>query len=228
MKLRIPALLIIGFMFIISGLSAQQDEEPLLEIESRPYPSHFIKFSPLALLELPQPSIQIAFEYGLGWPFYLQHELGWVIPSESVWMFDRGNMQNGAKVKTELRYYLEDEKYLHLNNQRAYIAVEGLYKIRNFQSEEWYQMNSGSFSQWLSMSELKHQIAFHFKIGKSVNLAKSRNVYADSWFGLGLRQYFSTFHYDTKDLAGTPDFLSEPYNYILPSLTMGFKIGFGF
>ena len=228
MKSGIPVLFLFVIMLNTSLLTAQEDEDPLREIAGRPYPSHFIKFSPLALLEIPQPSLQVAFEYRLGWPFYLQHELGWVLPSETTWMFDRGKMNHGAKVKTELRYYLEDESYLHLNDRRAYIAFEGLYKIRNLQSEGWYQMNNGSFSQWLSMAEYKHQVAFHFKFGRSMILAKSKNVYADSWFGLGLRRYFSTFNYDTKDLAGTPDFLGEPYNYVLPSVTFGFKIGLGF
>ncbi|MFO7722073.1 MAG: hypothetical protein R6V49_02520 [Bacteroidales bacterium] len=215
-------------LLIIHPVIAQEEGEE----ESSPfpvyrYPAAFIKFSPLALMELPNPSFQVALEYRIGWPMYLQHELGWIMPVPGNSFFNEGNGSGGGKFKTEFRYYLEDAQSDIFLPRRTYLAFEGMYRVRIFHREGWETMNDGSFSQWLEMDEYRHQAAFHFKYGKIMSFSPGGRLYVDSYLGIGLRRYFSTARQLTGALAGEPNLDRWSYDYVLPSISVGFKLGFG-
>jgi len=219
---------LIMLMLILQPVIAQEEgEEETSPFPVYRYPAVFIKFSPLALMELPNPSLQVAVEYRIGWPMYLQHELGWIMPMPGNTFFEEGNGFGGGKFKTEFRYYLEDEQGDNFLPRRTYVAFEGMYRVRVFHREGWETMNNGSFSQWLVLEQYRHQAAFHFKYGKMVNFSPGSKVYVDSYVGIGLRRYFSTANQITGDLAGEPNLDRWTYDYVLPSISVGFKLGFG-
>jgi hypothetical protein len=228
MKLLRWYFLIIVLFSIQTGMAQEVGEED----ESSPfpvfrYPAAFIKFSPLALMELPNPAFQVAVEYRLGWPLYLQHELGWIFPISGSSFMNEGIGLGGGKFKTEFRYYLEDELGENFRSMRTYVAFEGMYRVRVVERSGWENMNNGSFMQWLEMEQYRHQAAFHFKYGRVVNLSTTGKVYVDSYLGIGLRRYFSTTKQLTGELSGEPDLGRWTYDYVLPSISVGFKIGLG-
>lgn len=190
-------------------------------------PAWIFKFSPLALVEIPQPSVQFAIEYKLTNTFSLQHELGWFPAISSMGIFEQGEKYNGGKIKTELRFYFEDEPGSDEVYQRSYLAFEGLYRIRVVRKEAWYWMNDGSFSQWLELYQNRQQYAFHFKYGRQKIISQKHGVFIDYYAGFGLRKYFSTHTYITKDLQGVPDNTEEIYDFMAPSLSLGIKVGIG-
>lgn len=190
------------------------------------YPAHVIKFSPLALFEIPQPSLQIAYEYRINPTFYLQHELGWLPAFRNGNIFDERAMKNGGKIKTELRYYIAQTDMEYKPN-RNYLALEGLYRIRVVREEGWQRMNGGTFSQWVVANEYRQQYAFHIKFGHAAFIFPPSPLNLDFYIGFGLRRYFLRHYYITEDVQGTPDFARNPYNFIAPSLALGVKLCFG-
>lgn len=190
-------------------------------------PVWILKFSPLALIEIPQPSVQFAIEYRLSNALCLQHEIGWLPPMNSQGIFESGEKYNGGKFKTELRFYFEDDVLRNEKYHRSYLAFEGLYRIRVVRKEGWYHMNTGAFSQWLELYQNRQQFAFHVKYGKQARISRKHGVYLDYYAGIGLRKYYSTHSYITKDLQGIPDKTEEIYDFLTPSISLGFKLGIG-
>jgi hypothetical protein len=216
------------FLILIQPVLAQEtgEEEPSPSSVFT-YPATFIKFSPLALMELPNPSLQFGVEYRVGWPMYLQHEVGWIMPMRGNTFFSEGNVPGGVKVKSELRYYLEGAQEENFLPRRTYVAFEGLYRMRIVERSGWETMGNGSFSQFLELAQYRHQAGFHFKYGRVIKLAPSSRVYVDSYLGLGLRRYFSTTRRYADQIASEPAFDRWSYDYVLPSLSLGFRLGFG-
>lgn len=225
MKIKFSVLALL-LALAVSQVAAQEDYSSGEDQSQFKYPSVFIKFSPLALLELPQPAFQAAVEYKLSWPFFLQHELGWMPPLPGG-LFERGSSYHGGKFKTEIRMYLEEEYSPNFISKATYLAFEGMYRVRRLHTEDWYTMDGGSFRQWIEMYQNRQQVAFHFKYGRNVKLSPRSNIYVDSYIGIGLRRYFANYQYITEDVLGTPDFLRDSYNFVSPSVALGFKIGFG-
>jgi hypothetical protein len=75
--------LIIAMVFLPLMLRAQQDE-PMGSANNTLFPAVIIKLSPLAFIEMPQPSLQMAIEYPVSPALSLQHELGWMPPMNSA------------------------------------------------------------------------------------------------------------------------------------------------
>jgi hypothetical protein len=190
-------------------------------------PAYVVKLSPLALLELPHPSLQVAVEYRIAPHTSLQHELGWLPPFPGSGLFDNGSHSFGFKAKSEARYYFEEIAHTYNRKQLQYLAFEVLYRSRIIRQESWYRFNGGSFSQWLEADQYRNQMAFHFKYGRQIAFPRNDFIFMDYYAGLGLRRYFARQQIVTQELHGTPDNLRDSYNFILPSLTLGLKIGFG-
>lgn len=209
------------------GYAQEEPADGAVTVTPPEYPTWFIKLSPLAFLEIPQPSLQLAVEYRLSWPFYLQHELGWM-PSfgNSEMAFSDGSNLNGFKVKTEIRYYLDEEDLKTDQPRRTYLALEAMYRMRTVRDERWYQMGDGAFSQWLVRDQYRQQYGLHFKVGRQVRLSEKGLFFMDSFVGIGLRRYFATHKFlGDQSPSATPALNS--YDFVAPSLTLGFKLGLG-
>ncbi len=211
-----------------SNLPAQGDGRGSSVPSLSAWPSFIVKVSPLALLEIPQPSIQVACEYRLRWPVYMQHEIGWLPPYQGLRIFEAGETNDGGKIKTEVRYYLGDPERDVAVSTRSYFALEGLYKIRVVRDEKWYELDGGEFSQWAVIDKHKQQLAFHFKYGLHVRLYRTSKVYMDSYVGIGLRRYFMDSFFISEDIIGEPADRDLSYSYYAPSLALGVKFGLGF
>jgi hypothetical protein len=215
-------------MLCLQAFPGYTQEEPVDSAgsASQPeYPAWFIKLSPLAILEIPQPSLQLAVEYRLSWPFYLQHEVGWM-PSfdNSGQIFGVGSYLHGFKIKSEIRYYLDEEDPFASKPRRTYLALEAMYRMRTVRDERWYQMGDGAFSQWLVRDQYRQQLGIHFKVGRHVKLSEKGRLFADSFVGIGLRRYFASYEYLSNQFSGTTPPMNS-YNFVAPSLTLGFKLG---
>lgn len=195
--------------------------------EPSPFPGLIIKFSPLAMIEIPQPAFQLALEYPVSPLLSLQHELGWMPPMGSSGLFENGTKQQGFKVKSEVRYFLPEPEAGGFKPRRTYFAFEGMYRMRAVRNERWHQINNGTFSQWLVTEQYRQQAAFHFKYGRMVMLSPTGKIIIDSYVGLGLRRFFADTRQLTKELQGDPQLSGSNYDFVIPSLTLGFKIGIG-
>ncbi len=190
-------------------------------------PFRILKFTPTALLELPQPSVQLAFEYGIAPTFTLQHEAGWLVPMGQASLFERGYSYSGIKIKTEIRKYLLSGQY-YTHTPLQYFAFEGMVKHRRVREEEWRETQNGAYSRFVVIDHLRNQIAFHLKYGRMVTFGPDGKMYADSYIGIGLRRYAHDYRQvPFAGLAAETGLVPESYAFIAPSLALGVKIGFG-
>lgn len=221
-RIFLPALLVLLFGVQVLAQDTAKTETP---VQGSLFPARMIKFSPFALFELPQPSFQFSYEYGIGWPLSVQHEIGLLYDIPASALFENGDFTWGGKFKTEIRYYFDagiSQSYF------PYVAFEGMYKLRKLTDARWYDMDEGLFSQWIEVDKFRQQFAFHVKYGQLVCISRSHNFYLDSYIGLGIRRYIFWNRYDTTGLLGDPNSLVNPSSYSLPSLTLGIKVGLGF
>ncbi|HRZ41270.1 MAG TPA: hypothetical protein P5228_01045 [Bacteroidales bacterium] len=187
-------------------------------------PIRMIKFSPFALMEVPQPSLQIAFEYGIAPSLSLQHEAGLLVPVNFfLSSLDNGRSFPGFKFKTEVR------KYLLQPNQPVlyplqYFALEGMIKYRKTRTEYWDSNLSDPYFRLMTVDHERSQMAFHVKYGRVVKLGRQDKAYADWYAGIGLRHYAHDYRLVPDGIPVDKQSVPEPWTIIAPSLALGLKI----
>jgi len=126
------------------------------KIEKGQYRNTF-KFSPFNLADFYVPSIQISYERLLRKKLSVQFEFGYVIPTMH-------NKQQGFKLRTEIRKYLNYRKY-----GASYFAFEIYYTNTDY----WYEGHFVSFADTLSINGYtdnvkisKQLYGFNLKFGR--------------------------------------------------------------
>lgn len=208
---------------VSAGVSSMQPDTPFHEnIQSL----RMIKFSPFALAEIPQPSLQIAFEYGIAPSLSLQHEAGLLIPVNFfLSTLDNGRSFPGFKFKTEIRKYLPEPQQAALYPLQ-YFALEGMMKYRKTRTGYWDFNLSDSYYQLITVDHMRNQVAFHLKYGQMIKLGRQDKAYADWYAGIGLRHYAHGYRLVPDGMAVDKQSVPEPWTIVAPSLALGVKIGF--
>jgi hypothetical protein len=233
-------IVIILQILLLFPLTRGAGQEPQASpIGRSPAPKLVVKFSPTALLEIPQPALQFALEYAVAPLLSLQHEIGWMPYYSGINPLESGSRGGGYKVKSELRLYsfgfnagesASDQEMGYSSNKKymGYFAFELFFRSRVVYHQGWYRMDRGNFSQFLELEQHRRQMGFHFKVGRQIRLSQSAGIFIDSYAGLGLRRFYAIGQITTSELQGTPDNLRTNYNFVLPSITLGFKFGIGY
>ncbi len=223
-KQRFIIVMVLTFCGMAFTPNAQADTLKAPEFRA---PAWVVKFSPLALFEIPHPAFQFAFEYRVNPVMSIQHELAWMPPLGIDGIFERGEMGHGYKFKNEVRYYLFDDSQRRSPNRQPYLTFELMFRSVQLHQEGWFRMNSGNFTQFLPSTQYRNQMAFHFKYGVQFLSSESTGIYVDAYTGLGLRRYYSTRKLNADLLQGTPDNLPGNYSFVLPSISLGLRVGIG-
>ena len=190
-----------------------------------------IKLNVSSLID-PVYSYQISFEYGIKNRLTIQNEFG-IITNFSPY-YKKYQKLSGIRLKNEIRYY-----FLKKNNKKSdkYFASEIQWVNYNYaQNQEFFDetaWDGGPVSFWSEVKWHKNIFAFHQKIGLQINSKKTHFLF-DIYTGLGVR-----YIYSEKVLPSTNKILEENTNliidlierypdgkHILPSFTLGCKIGF--
>ena len=186
--------------------------------------SAILKFNHLSLLD-PLSSIQFALEYRLGKKISLQHEAGYITRI----LYNEGSVKNrrGLRLRNEVRFYLQQKGS---RMEGLYLTPEFLFIYQEYTRRSSFGMGcEDSFDcdyyQWMNYDVQKQVYAIHPKVGfQSIY----RRLVADFYAGIGFR------HVRVRNINKPPnafddEFFSGPKregNYDLPSLSLGFKIGF--
>ncbi len=184
-----------------------------------------VKFSPLSLLD-GTSSIQFALEHQLGKHTALQHEAGFILPVNN---FDTGiHSKYGVRLRNEFRLYLTPGS----NQLRGlYIAPELLFMYyRGYRNEvfgrECDGTNGCAYFEYMDHLSQKQVYGLHQKIGLQEVIFK--RVVVDIYAGLGFR-HVRVREYDRPEFTnwrGFIDFRKQHGNHTLPSLSLGFKVGY--
>jgi hypothetical protein len=223
MKLKwlITLLLLISpiWLFATGEKRSFHDSVPVQQV----IPVRILKFSPLALAEMPQPSLQFALEFGICYGLSFQCETGWLPPLGSS-LFSAGECLGGFKLKTELKHYFNlPQEYPVFPAQ--YFSFEGMMKQRVIREDRWLENQDGTFSEYQVADHYKRQFAIHVKYGRMTPLGTSGKIILDSYIGLGIRRYLHEFRQAPGNPAIDKGLWPEDYSFLLPSLTLGVKIG---
>lgn len=212
------------FVLLFCPLFLQAQDSVKVSLRS---PTLIAKFSPYSLIDL-LSSVQFALEHQLGTQAVsLQHELGYV-RNILYWEDDFKNVQ-GLRLRNELRFYLQPQG---INLQGPYFAPEFLFiHFRYKKTADFGQGCEGSsfgcnYYKTMDYAVQQQVYAFHLKFGHQSfykrwtydfytgagyryvqvrNIDKPPHEVGDSWF------------FNLRKRAGV---------YNLPSLSLGFKIGY--
>lgn len=187
--------------------------------------SPILKFSPLSLLD-PLASIQFALEHPVREKLSLQHEVGYIIEN----IYENNDFKNprGWRIRNEVRFYL-GSKGRRLKG--AYLAPEFLFVSVSHERNAFFGKNCNStfdcdYYQYMDYTSRKQVFALHPKIGYQFSFNR---INLDFYGGVGYRQV------RVKDFNKPPfgqeedeyfSFRKEPGIHHLPSLSLGFKLGF--
>lgn len=194
-------------------------------VEGTPY-DRILKFSPFSLID-PIPSIQFAYEWQFKDRMSFQHEAGYITE-----ILEQKNLRNvrGLRLRNEFRYYIDQ---LGEGLEGTYFAPEFLFiHMRNVRNASFgmdctdiYDCN---YYQYLDYTVQKQVYALHLKAGYQEQFL-NRFVY-DIYAGLGFRHVWvketdkpDSFSWDDSDWF---EFRKREGNYNLPSVSLGFKIGY--
>jgi hypothetical protein len=186
-----------------------------------------LKFSHFSLLD-PISSIQFAVEHKVGNRVSLQHEAGVIMPL--LHRLNNFNDQRGIRLRNELRFYVNP-----LGNQLRglYLAPEGLYlhqrgqKIGEFGKDCGEGIWDCASYQREEYTRLRNVYAFHLKLG--IQEFRQRGV-LDVYWGIGFRHTrvrdINRSENDAFEMRGWNLFNTDPGNYNLPGISLGFKLGY--
>lgn len=194
-----------------------------------------VKFNMLTMLD-PNPAVQLSYERAFGRSTSYQITLGYLYAKD--WWSDglvNDSRLRGLRTRLELRHY-------HVMSD-AYIGMDAMYRYRAWNeigtmgyncTDEWV---CDYFRDEVLHTVKQHGFAAHLKVGgqgpiKLFGDFKDR-VFYDVWFGLGARYISGTTSEIESNgtLQPNGDFFNidrTDGNYLLPSLTAGFQLGYRF
>lgn len=210
------------FFFFLCPVFLQAQDPVRYQIEPH---SRILKFSHLSLLD-PHSSIQFAFEHQLGEKTSLQHELGYM--TRILYANEDIKKTRGWRLRNEFRIYLEAEGR---NLEGPYFAPEFLFIHLEYDKNEPFGKGCVSpwncnYYQYMDFTIQKRVYGVHPKLGYQLVY---RSFVLDAYGGLGFR------HVRIKNINEPPngmhdgdffDFRKREGIYNLPSLSLGFKIGY--
>ena len=173
------ALAVVFFMALITGQTIGQDSISYAGL----IPKSIVKYSPLHLLNH-YPTIQLAYEQGLGGKWTAQIDVGYVINYDNI--DSDFEDKRGFKLKVEPRYYFADKIEKHV---LFYLAVEYYINRINFdrseRREECFDVTCNHRYMRTYDFEVKYrEMGSTFKFGK---LKWYGDIALDFNFGLSLR-----------------------------------------
>lgn len=190
------------------------------------YNSPVLKFSPLSLLD-PLPSVQFALEYQVGRKTSIQHEAGYIINllySDPIYQD-----AEGLRLRNEVRLYFQPKGN---RLEGFYFAPELLFiyfehkrqGILGFGCEDSFGCD---YYQDIYFNAQQQVYALHSKIGfQSIY----KRLLVDLYTGLGYRYVRvrnRNLHLNLIDVEEEFfDFRKDEGDYHMPSLSLGFKIGY--
>lgn len=208
--------------FLVGSFSLMaQEEEDIKENGFNAPPIKAIKVSPLEISTF-TPSIPIGYERNLKDRTNLIFEAGLIT---NIWVDNTPFW--GPKTRAEIRFYSKKPK-----KSPKYFAFDVMYKYYRQNQEEWLNRQNGLYEELVDYKVNHSALATHFKFGMLSFFTDK--LYTDAYFGLGVR-WIHRRHIglEADDLEGEPvsdtnpiDFTPGAGDYIIPSVTLGFKFGY--
>lgn len=213
---------ILIIFFLVSSFSLMaQEKEDIKDDEFNTPPKKAIKVSPLEI-STTTPSMPIGYERNLKDRTNLIFEAGLIT---NIWVDDYPFW--GPKTRAEIRFYSKKQK-----KSPKYFAFDVMYKSYRQNRQEWRSRQNGLYDELITYKVNHTALATHFKFGMLSFFTDK--LYTDAYFGLGVR-WIHRRHIDVEadDLVGelvsetNPiDFMPAAGDYIIPSVTLGFKFGY--
>ena len=196
-----------------------------------------VKFAPLALID-PDNAVEFGIERRLGNQQSAQVELGYGWQGMNLWQNSQNQRYTDKEVwrgRAEWRHYFDSRRQLRGN----YIAIEGFYKQVNVRESGTVGVGCDGgpcqYYQIYSSPTEKYVWGGHVKFGNQSPLSFYNRHWLIDWYvGLGIRRR-------TVERFGRPDglnyYASGGYSlfdsfssatYVLPSMTLGVKVGYAF
>lgn len=234
MKYFIYSLITITICLLIQTNAFAQDEETRVPTKYK----YAVKFSPLSLLPLPLPSMQLGLEHKLKNERHaFQHELGALFPYPYHLFNNNFKRMGGFRATSGYRYYLN--KPTHRFN--FFTSAQYRLQYESWDLESWFSRDGGSYRQLIDYKKrvMSHgalaliggnkkarysNFLFEWEIGFGV---KSRTV-----FNRGLPSDIVINNFDEGDFFPLLSDLFNPTNRedsntnIIPLVHCALKFGF--
>ncbi|GAB4395577.1 MAG: hypothetical protein OHK0053_04660 [Microscillaceae bacterium] len=192
------------------------------------------KISPLAALEPPHShTFEAAIEYKFSAPWSLQGQVGYGNIKTNAWPIWGVNLDEKYKYYRTWRFRGEIRRYLKgFPDSKRYLALEGVYKSTLFFEEDFIGVDCDEggcqYFRLTQYERLKNVWMGHIKFGWQ-NFSSPR-FFCDSYVGLGIRRIHTRLS-EGEDIGISPIFMDringlETGKYWMPSVTLGFRIGF--
>lgn len=188
-------------------------------------PEIAIKFAPLCLMDY-TPSLQGGLELKLADNIGFQTEIGYITTFGKVehWLRSDPVELQGIRFRNEIRFYLSQEP-----GGGFYLGPEIFYKRVDEIWEESVYRYDWLYSEIVEVKETKTVFGSHIKLGKQFEIYNT-NLLFDIYGGFGMRY----LNIDSDEPTDESYYYSYDWfervngSYILPSLALGFKLGYRF
>lgn len=238
-----PAIII---LVIVSTLTINMKLSAQVADTSHTKKNNYFFVSPLSLLDVINPAITIGYERKISKRFALQIEGGPILERSLFGYFFTGLgfgtrdawwRNSGGKIRAELKYFPETTPK---KTFKKYYAFEVFITQNKSNVTQLYEISDTTYDYsnkdvkfaWIGIYDdfyeiRRNRFGTNFKIG--IQEVDKRNVTIDSSVGVGIAyqsaEESGRTNYNDKPYNGNQPFL-KPGNRILPTLTIGIKIGF--
>ncbi len=170
-----------------------------------------LKFAPLSLLD-PTPTWQLGIEIPLSLQTSLQQEAGVGRKSSEAQQFANASV---FRSRTEFRYYIRDSRWQPRNYKRTGGFDQRVGRLKAI-SAGLYWAGEFLYKRLEKNTRLRNSYVLHTKFG--IQTVFSRTAVFDLYGGIGWRWITERSFYSSGP--------SDRDIYSIPSLSLGFKIGF--
>ncbi len=172
-------------------------------LTARPFPktldrkNNILKFTPLKVVGMVNPSVELAWERKVSEHFALQVMGSWLLPRVLFANYKVEPHINGYRFAVEPRYYI-DQTFggLYFATEIDYLRND--YRIGDYFGPDPFQQGfdyyfHNQIATYEEVGLVKETLSFNLKAGYQTYL--SNRIFVDGYFGLGLR-YKHTLMYD--------------------------------
>lgn len=213
---------------LLGGLAIKASTQDVVtqnQISEGWQPNIALKFAPLSLMDY-TPSLQGGVEVKLANSIGFQTEFGYISTLGKVehWLHSETIELKGIRWRNELRFYLNPQ-----SGGGFYVGPELFYKRVDQIWDETVYRYDWYYSEIVELKQTKTVFGSHVKLGRQMEVYNTRILF-DLYGGFGMRY----LNIDSNEPVDDSYYYSYDWfervdgSYILPSLSLGFKIGYNF
>lgn len=205
-------------------------QDTLIKAEN-PFPKAIFTFSPLNLINIRVPAVQVGIEYPISNYLSIQQEVGYIFRNnQNSNQANQFLRKRGLRIRTELRYYysgLDDE-----DNYKDYFGFQFRYWKFSSPMESQFFREGGQYQQRLSFDITQSAIGGGVSYGS--NIISKRNLVLDAGASAGLIYFNNSPNGIPEDAIQFIDSFffrrdhSVPYKSTQFYLLITLKFGLGF